>query len=292
MLVKVSKFFSLISLLIIFLISSAYSNDTSKIEFIGNERIPSETILMLSKFKKGDTLDEEKINQILINLYESNFFKDIQIELDNNVLRINVLENPLIDNINFEGVKAKKNLETIKKNLSLKSRSSYSENLANADVLKIKSSLKELGYYFSNVELFVEELNDNQVNLNYKIDLGNKAKIKRIKFIGDKKYKDSKLKNIIISEEYKFWKFISGKKYLNEQIIKFDKRLLRNFYLNKGYYDVNVNSSFAKLLDNDEFEIIYNINANNKFYFNDLKLDLPSDFNIENFRELKNYFKI
>ena len=247
---------------------------------------------MLSKFKKGDILDEEKINQILLNLYESNFFKNIQIELDNNVLRINVLENPLIDKINFEGIKAKKNLEAIKKNLSLKSRSSYSENLANADILKIKSSLKELGYYFSNVELFVEELNDNQVNLNYKIDLGNKAKIKKIKFIGDKKYKDSKLKNIIISEEYKFLKFISGKKYLNEQIIKFDKRLLRNFYLNKGYYDVNINSSFAKLLDNDEFEIIYNINANNKFYFNDLKLDLPSDFNIENFRELKNYFKI
>ena len=291
MLVKVSKFFNLISLLIIFLISTAYSNDTSKIEFIGNERIPSETILMLSKFKKGDTLDEEKINQILINLYESNFFKDIQIELDNNVLRINVLENPLIDKINFEGVKAKKNLEIIKKNLSLKSRSSYSENLANDDVLKIKSSLKELGYYFSNVELFVEELSDNQVNLNYKIDIGNKAKIKKIKFIGDKKYKDSKLKNIIISEEYKFWKFISGKKYLNEQIIKFDKRLLRNFYLNKGFYDVNINSSFAKLLDNDEFEIIYNINANNKFYFNDLKLDLPSDFNIENFKGIEKLFQ-
>ena len=92
MLVKVLKFFNLISLLIIFLISAAYSNDKSKIEFIGNERIPSETILMLSKFKNGDTLDEEKINQILLNLYDSNFFKDIQIELDNNVLRINVLK--------------------------------------------------------------------------------------------------------------------------------------------------------------------------------------------------------
>ena len=107
MLVKVSKFFNLISFSIIFLISTAYSNDTSKIEFIGNERIPSETILMLSKFKNGDTLDEEKINQILINLYESNFFKDIQIKLDNNILRISVLENPLIDKINFEGIKAK-----------------------------------------------------------------------------------------------------------------------------------------------------------------------------------------
>ena len=120
MLVRVSKFFNLMSLLIIFLISTAYSNDTSKIEFIGNERIPSETILMLSKFKKGDTLDEEKINQILLNLYESNFFKNIQIELDNNVLRINVLENPLIDKINFEGIKAKKKFRNNKKKFIFK----------------------------------------------------------------------------------------------------------------------------------------------------------------------------
>ena len=77
------------------------------------------------------------------------------------------MENPLIEKINFEGVKAKKNLELIKKNLSLRSRSSYSENIANQDVLKIKSSLKEIGYYFSTVELIVEELSDNQVNLTY-----------------------------------------------------------------------------------------------------------------------------
>ena len=67
------------------------------------------------------------------------------------------------------------------------------------------------------------------------------------------------LKNIIISEEYKFWKFLSGKKYLNENLINYDKRLLNNFYKNKGFFNVVIESSFANYLGNDEFEIIYNI---------------------------------
>ena len=83
---------------------------------------------------------------------------------------------------------------------------------------------------------------------------------------------------MIASEEYKFWKFISGKKYLNETLIKFDERLLKNFYLNKGYYDVVVNSSFAKLINDDEFELIFNINAKNIFYYNNVQLNLPVDF--------------
>ena len=94
-----------------------------------------------------------------------------------------------------------------------------------------------------------------------KLDLGEKAKISKISFIGDKKFKDSTLRNIILSEEYRFWKFISGKKYLNENLINYDKRLLGNFYKNKGFFNVLINSSFANYLGNDEFEIIYNISS-------------------------------
>ena len=120
--------------------------------------------------------------------------------------------------------------------------------------------------------------------------MGEKAKIKKISFLGDKVFKDNKLRNLIISEEYKFWKIISGKKYLNEKNIEFDKKLLKNFYLNEGYYNVEVNSSFARLVDNQEFELIYNINAKEKIYFDNLTLNLPNDFNLDNFSNLKILF--
>ena len=150
----------------------------------------------------------------------------------------------------------------------------------------IQTVLKNFGYYFATVDTYVEKLNNNMVNIKYEINLGNKAKIKKVKFIGDKIFKDKELRNVIISEEAKFWKFISNKKYLNEELINIDKRLLKNFYQNKGYYNVKINSSFAKLIEDDEFELIYNIVPNNKIFFNNLKIIFPGDTDKSNYDNL------
>ena len=119
--------------------------------------------------------------------------------------------------------------------------------------------------------------------------MGSKSKIKNIVFTGNKIFKNRKLRSIIVSEEYKFWKFISGKN-INEDLIKFDENLLRNFYKNKGYYDVKINSSFAKLVDLNEFELIYNIDAEKRYFFGELKLDMSLDYNQDNFSEFDKIF--
>ena len=283
-------YLKLLLILIFFNLSPLKAENIKSIEFIGNDRIPDETIKMLSKVEDNDLINEEKINQILKNLYSSNFFEDIKIIFEQNKLTIKVIEYPLINQVNFLGIKSKTILEKITENLNLKNRSSYNPILFKDDISKINSNLKKLGYYFADIKTFVEDLSDNKVNLNYTINIGDKAKINRISFIGNKIFKDSKLKNIILSEEYKFWKIISGKKYLNEDLIEFDKRLLKNFYLNKGYHDVEINSSFAKISNKNGFDLIYNIQANEKFYFNDLKLNLPIDYNKENFNRINVLF--
>ena len=268
------------------LIQPVNSEIVKSIEISGNDRIASETIVMFSNIKLGSDLSQNDINEILKNLYETNFFEDITISLNNNKISISVIENPIIENITYSGIKSNTIKEFITKNLNLIPRSSYNKIILEKDRNKILSSLKEMGYYFSSVSIDLEELDNNKVDLVFNITLGEKAKIKKLSFIGDKIFKDSKLRSIIISEEYKFWKFISGKKFLNENLINFDKRLLKNFYLNKGYYDVEINSSFAKLIDQESFELVYTINANEKFYFGELKLDLPLDFDSSNFENL------
>jgi outer membrane protein insertion porin family len=279
-----------IIILLLLLISSIVNATVIKdIVIEGNERVSSETILMFSNININDNIDEKKINKILIDLYETNFFDNIKIDLNNSELKIIVKELPIIESINFTGLKAKKHKEAVKKNLNLRSRSSYNKFLLSEDKNEISNTLKGLGYYFSNVDVFIEDLSDNKVNINYKIDLGNKAKIKKISFIGNKIFKEGKLKSLIISEEYKFWKFISGKKFLNENLIKIDERLLKNFYLNKGYYNVTINTSFAKIVNDDQFELIYNIDPGRKIYFNDLSILYPSDFRNENFDELSEF---
>ena len=281
----------LISFLFYLSLTPLFAEVVEKIEIQGNERISKETILLFSKTNIKDDLNSNHINEILKSLYDTNFFLDVSVEFKSKILTILVDENPIIENITYNGIKSKTLKEKITKDLKLLSRSSYNEILLNEDKKRIKLSLKDSGYYFSNIDIEVAELGDKKVNIIFDINLGPKAKIKKITFIGDKKFKDGKLRSLIVSEEYKFWKIISGKKYLNENLINLDNRLLKNYYLNKGYYDVKINSSFAKLLNNnDEFELIFNINANNKFLFGVLSIEIPTDFEIDNFAELNSFF--
>ncbi len=270
--------------------SQVKSVEIKNIIIEGNERISDETIMLFSDINSDEKISNNQLNKILKNLYDSNFFEDVSVKIVDDKLIISVVEAPIIDRVEFSGVKADKFLNALNDIIQLKSRSSFNNFLIQNDRKLIKDYLKNVGYYFSEVETIVESLENNLVNVTHQIELGNKAKIKKISFIGDKIYKDSKLKSIIVSEEYKFWKFISGKKFLNEQTINLDIRLLKNFYLNKGFYDVEINSSFAKLINNQEFELIFNINPKNKIFFNSLTLDIPSDFNQNNFNELKILF--
>ena len=243
---KIKTFLIVISF---FFFSKLASADIiKKIEILGNERISDQTILMFSNVQLNDKFNLNKSNYILKELYKSNFFDNVSVKYESEILTITVVELPIIENIILDGVKAKKFEKSIQNVLMFKPRSSFNKFLLSEELKSIKSVLKNFGYYFSNVDVFVEELDNNMVNLNYKIDLGKKAKIKKITFIGDKIFKDKRLRSVIISEEYKFWKFISNKKFLNEDLIKIDLRLLKNFYLNKGYYNVEINSSFAKII--------------------------------------------
>jgi len=285
------KIFIQLILFSIFFSFSSYSKNYEKIIVNGNERISNETILVFSEIQDNKALDVNSINEILKKLYKSGFFKDVTVKIENNNLVINVLENPIIQTVFIEGIKRKKTEESLYEILSLKNRSSYNSTLIKKDEAAILKFLKNDGYYFSNITSSYEDLGGNKIDLLYQIDLGEKSKISKISFIGDKKFKDSRLKNIIISEEYKFWKFLSGKKYLNENIINYDRKLLNNFYKNKGFFNVVIESSFAKYLGNDEFEIIYNISSGKKFYFNEFNFNLPIDYDRTNFEQLDKIFK-
>ena len=285
------KFFIHLTILSFFLIFSSYAKNYERIIINGNERISSETILVFSEISEDQSLNENSINNILKKLYKSGYFKDVSVKIENNNLIIDVLENPVIQTVYINGIKRKKTEESLYEILSLKNRSSYNSINVKKDENAILNYLKEQGFYFSKITSSYQDLGDNKIDLYYEIDLGDKAKISKISFIGDKIFKDSTLRSVILSEEYRFWKFISGKKYLNENLINYDKRLLNNFYKNKGFYNVAIESSFASYLGNDEFEILYNISSGKKYYFNEFNLNLPIDYEADNFNELNNIFR-
>ncbi len=274
-------------LLFNFVITFTNAEIINDIKLENNKRVGKESILAFSNIKLGKDYSEEDINQILIDLYDTNFFSNIKLRIENNILIINVEERKIIQSVLIEGIKSKEATDKILKQLKLKDKSPFDEFTAEQDLMKIKDALSRSGYYFATVDVKIRDNINDTLDLIYNIDTGEKALIKNIKFTGDKFYKDRKLRNVIVSEENKFWKFISNKKYLDVNRIDLDKRLLTNFYLNKGFYEVEIESSSAVFNDNF-FELIYNVNAGKKFFIKDAKLDLPIDYNAKDFREVKN----
>ena len=269
----------------------AFSEVISNFDISGNKRISQQTILVLGDFSKGKDYNTSELNESLRKLYSTNFFSDIKISLDNGILKIVVVENPIIEDIEITGIKNKNFLESIQKAIVLKNRMSFTENQLKSDIDLIKNILKTNGFYFTTVNSSLEKNeNLNSVRLKLEVDQGLRARIKEIVFLGDKKIKDKKLLEVIASEEHKFWKFISNKVYLNQSLINLDKRLLENYYRNQGYYNVKVLNSFAELDNKDSFKLVFNIEAGDKYYFNKLSILLPDDYNQKDFLKVNKIF--
>ena len=168
---------------------------------------------------------------------------------------------------------------------------SFDQELLSADVDLINNILKTNGYYFTKITSS-KSINDelNTLDLKINIELGEKAKIKKIIFLGEKIFKDKRLKEVITSEEHKFWKFVSRNVYINEELIKLDKRLLESYYKNNGYYNVKVENSFVEFDKQGNFNLIYKIDPGIKFYFSNFNLNLPDDYDRKLFKNIEKKF--
>ena len=271
------KILLFISTYILFFTSS-FAEIVNNIKVENNYRISKETIITYGSIELGKDYNDDSLNQIIKNLYETNFFKNVSVKVSDKTLIINVEENKIIQSVLIEGVKSTRIQESILENLFSKDKSPFLLEKVKIDQNRIKRSLTDQGYYFSNVESKIIENNNNTVDLIFKINLGEKSLVSKIEFIGDKKIKERILRSIIITEEAKFWKFLSNKKYLNEEIIERDKRLLKNYYLNKGYYDVEIQSATAQLNNDSSFKLTYKIDSGNKYRVVKTSLNLPIDY--------------
>jgi len=286
-------FKKLLNIFTILFLLTGYVNAETFLDFniTGNDRVSRQTIINFSKLQKNVDLTKENLNDAVKVLYDTNFFEDVSVSIENKILNINVKEYPIILNIEFNGVKAKKFVKLLKEQSLLKEKSPFNKFILQKDLVKISNILRKLGYYFSKVDVQKTTNPNNTINLIYEITMGEKALIKEIKFIGDKKFKSSKLLKIINSEEQKFWKLLSKGKYLSKERTNLDKRLLKNFYLNKGYYNVNIEDVYTKVLDGKDFSITFKIDSGNKFLFNTFKINIPDDYDINDFKELQKLFK-
>ena len=143
------KIFVAILLFFIFFNVNSYSEIVNKVEVKGNERISLETIMIFGDVSIGKNYESSDVNLLIKKLYESNFFSNISVKLENNKLSIVVEENPIIDSIIFNGEKAKKYREKIKELLTLREKSSSVESSIKRDINQLKTFYRALGFYFA-----------------------------------------------------------------------------------------------------------------------------------------------
>ncbi|MDB9761084.1 outer membrane protein assembly factor BamA [Pelagibacteraceae bacterium] len=248
------------------LLSSNLSAEVvNKLIIEGNNRISDETVKVYGEIDLNQDYSAYDIDKILKNLYKTDFFKDIQISLNDGVLNINLKEYAVLNSIDLLGEPSSRIKKGVLKTLQLKPKSSFIESKVTEDINAIKKMYGSLGYNFVNVSSKVEYFDQNRVNLIYTLKKGNRTDIEKINFIGDKKIKEKRLRDIIVSEEKKFWKFLSKNTFLNTQNIELDKNLLINYYKSLGYYDVQVLSENAVVSKDNLTSLTYTINAGKRY---------------------------
>ena len=285
------RYICLLILFIIFLpVNYSHAEKIREFKIVGNERLANETIVLFSELNIGDDIDQNIINLSFKKLFETNYFKNLKINFENGIIFIEVIENPIIQSIQINGVKKKSLLDELEKITKKTEKYPFIES----NILEQKNLLTNIvrsdGFYFAKIETKYTETNNNSIDITYNINLGERAKIKKIDFIGNKVFKNNKLRNIIISEEAKPWKFITKNKYIDENRVQLDINLLRNYFKNRGYYDVKIKSSFAKAINENDFNLIFSIDSGIKYFFNDINLVVSNDYKVDNFQDLNDVF--
>jgi len=243
--------------------------EIKKVNISGNSRVNSSTIESLVD-KKINNVDSIYINTLTKKIYDTDFFADVKISFNQDILTINVTENPIINFFYINGVKDS-DLDQINKIINLKENNIFSSSKLKKDIEATRDFLNTAGFYQALITPEVIKIDNNQVNLIINIDKKEISKIKNIYFIGNKVFSNSQLIDVITSSEDGWWKFFSTSS-LSEQRIEYDKQLLKDFYKSKSFYDVQIESAFAGIDKDNNFTLTFSINSGKKYKFGDYDL--------------------
>jgi len=282
---------NIITVFFLFFYSSLQAEIIKEIVIKGNKRVSEETIKIYGGIEINKDYSDKDLNNVLKDLYDTDFFEDVKLEIKNNVLELDLKEYPYINQLVIIGEKSKRYREQIKKIIKLKEKRSFIRSYLAKDIESIKTLYSSIGYNSSKIETKVKKINEESFDLLIEIDRGKQTKISTIKFLGNKSIRSKRLKDVLASEEDKFWKFISRNTNLSESLINLDKRLLTNYYRSQGFYFVKVNSNLAQLDKEGEANLIYSIEEGKRFTINKISTNIDKVYDKEIFFPLNKIFK-
>ncbi|MCV6599065.1 MAG: outer membrane protein assembly factor BamA [Alphaproteobacteria bacterium] len=283
------KRFKLIIIILLINCGLANAKTIDNINVSGNKRIETETVISYLALNIGDEISNKELSKSLKNLYATNLFADISISEEKGTIYVRVLENPIVNEIAFEGNVRIKN-DFLQRELSLYTRSVYTKSKVQNNLERLKQIYEKSGYFGATINPKIIVLDDNRVNVVFEIKEGTRAKIRKINIIGNENYSDDLLKDKISTKESRWYKFLSGNTSYDADRIDYDKELLRRFYLSRGYADFQVQSITSKLTkDKKSFYITVKVEEGERYRFSKVETKaLLKDVNQEEINSIVN----
>ncbi|HAX91237.1 MAG TPA: outer membrane protein assembly factor BamA, partial [Rhodospirillaceae bacterium] len=239
------------------------------------QHLEKDTILSYLTIAVGDRAGEEKVDASLKALYATGLFADVQMAVQNGVLGVRVVENPIVNRVTFEGSDAISK-EDLEKEVQLQPRLVYTLPKVQKDVQRILELYRRSGRFAATVEPQVVQLDQNRVDVVFEIVEGNHTGVRRINFVGNATYDEDELRGVVNTQESAWWKFFSSSDFYDPDRTNYDRELLRRFYLNEGYIDFRVVSAVAEMTpDRADFFLTFTVDEGPRYKFG--KISIQSD---------------
>jgi len=253
--------------------SPAWSaQNVERIEINGAQRIEEATISSYMDLKIGDKVDSTATDKALKNLFATGLFADVTVENKSGVVTINVVENPVINKIVFEGNDKIQNAELLSE-IQLRARQVFTRTKIQSDVARLNQLYRRQGRFSVSIQPKIIRLDQNRVNLVFEIQEGEVTKVKSIRFVGNTVYSDDKLRSIISTKESAWYRFLSNSDRYDSDRLNYDRELMRNYYLEQGYADFQILSAVAELSnDKDSFFVTFSVEEGARYKIGETKI--------------------
>jgi outer membrane protein insertion porin family len=238
----------------------------------GNERIERDTILSYLSIQPGDTVSPEQIDLAIKTLFKTDLFADVSIQLQNGDLTVRVVENPIINQVVFEGNHSTKD-DKLRDEVTVRPRGIFTRAKVQGDVQRIVELYRREGRISVTVTPKIVQLPQKRVDLIFEIDEGKKSGILRINFLGNKQFSENDLRGVVVTKESRIYRFFSSNDNYDPDRLDYDQEQLRKFYRNHGFYDFRIINTVAELApDKNGFVITYTIDEGQKYKFGKMKV--------------------
>ncbi len=244
-----------------------------EIQILGVQRIEPATVLTYLDVQAGDPMDQTTLNRALKSLFATGLFADVTLRQRGSTLEVNVVENPVISQIAFEG-NDKLDDDQLMAEIQLRPRQVFTRTKVQSDVNRLYQVYQRNGKFSASIEPKVIKLDQNRVNLVFEIDEGPITDVESIRFVGNKRFDDDKLRTEISTKEARWYRFMNSDDRYDPDRLAYDQELLRRFYLSQGYADFRLISATAELSqDKDNFFLTFTLEEGQRYRVRNIHID-------------------